>query len=177
MDALDTFCRLVRARSAENAEAMHLLASAQLWGQTISILRQELDSMIRVIYLLSLSDMSYRQSLIEASVNGRKWTVKGKNARITDKEMAELAGRLHGWTASVYKFGCAFIHLSDFHDYNSRDPFVRLPANEQNDILHHLRNYHFGPPQASPTFQDLTPYFPRVLDKISSNLAHYVEQL
>ena len=41
---------------------------------------------------------------------------------ITDKEMVELAQELQGWTESVYKFGCAFIHLSGLHDYNSRDP-------------------------------------------------------
>jgi hypothetical protein len=177
MNALDTFCRQVRARSAEHAAAMHLLADGRLWGLTVSILRQELDSMIRVIYLLSLSDMPYRQSLIEASVNGKPWTVKGKKHRITDKDMAELAGKLHGWTGSVYKFGCAFIHLSAFHDYSDRDPFAALPASEQRDILNHMRDYHFGPPQATPTFQDLTPYFPRILDKISDNLRNYVKQL
>ncbi len=104
----------------KHVAAMHLMECHRLSGQMVAILRQEVDSMIRVIYLLSITDLSERQRLIEASVSGNPWTIKGKKAQITDREMAELSGRLHGWVASVYKFGCAFIHLSSFHDYNER---------------------------------------------------------
>jgi hypothetical protein len=78
----------------------------------VAVLRQELDSMIRVIYLLSQSDIAFRDELIQASVEGKQWVAKGTKHRVTDKEMVELANELHGWTESVYRFGCAFIHLS-----------------------------------------------------------------
>jgi hypothetical protein len=143
----------------------------------ISILRQELDSMVRVIYLLAIRDHAYRETLIEASVNGRQWTVEGKKARITDKEMTELASQLHGWTASVYKFGCAFIHLSAYHDYSDRDPLRSLPHDERIQLLDHMRHYHGGPIESNPTFEDLAPYLPRVLDKVASNLECYLRQL
>ena len=40
--------------------------------------------------------------------------------------MVDLAQGLHGWTQLVYRFGCSFIHLSDLHDYQARDPFNLL---------------------------------------------------
>ena len=177
MSSLETFCRQVRARSAEHREAIQLLQSRRLLSQVISILRQELDSMVRVIYLLSIAEKPYRQQLLDASVNGARWTLKGKSACITDREMVELAQSLHGWTQSVYKFGCAFIHLSSFHDYKHRDPFLALPEDERAAILMHLREYHGGPLVSDPTFEDLVPYLPKVFEKVASNLDHYVKQL
>jgi len=133
--------------------------------------------MVRVIFLLSIADKPYRQQMIDASVNGTKWTVKGKSACITDREMVELAQSLHGWTQSVYKFGCAFIHLSSFHDYEHRDPFLALPKDEKAAILKHMRAYHGGPSVSEPKFEDLLPYLPAIFEKVAGNLEHYVQQM
>jgi hypothetical protein len=125
IDYLNIFCRQIRNRSNEHRQAVHLLSYAELPSQIVSILRQELDSMVRVVYLLTIPDMILRDELIKASVEGNQWeltTTKGKKRRVTDKEMVELANHLQGWTRSVYRFGCAFIHLSNFHDYQDRDP-------------------------------------------------------
>lgn len=181
MDALNTFCRQVRSRSAEYAKAMHVLKSHQLPGVMGSLLRQELDSMIRVIYLLATTDMSERQRLIEASVAGKRWkriNRKDKKKYITDHDMEKLSTKLHDWAENVYKFGCNFIHLSSAHDYNDRDPFVNLPAETQREIIDYLRFYHGGrPTQEHPTFDDLTPLFPEVFEKISGNLKTHLKQL
>lgn len=180
MNALNTFCRQILSRSAEHAVAMRVLESHQLWGVMVSILRLELDSMIRVIYLLNITDMSERQRLIKASVAGEPWTIQSKTGRkvkILDVDMKNISGGLHGWVASVYKFGCYFIHLSSCHDYNDRDPFVNLPPDEQRDILQHLRYYHHGPQQQHPSFDDLKPYLHRVFEKISENLKAHLKQL
>ena len=96
---------------------------------------------------------------------------------MTDREMLEIAHGLQGWTQSVYKFGCAFIHLSSLHDYNDRDPLELLPALEREDLLQHCRHYHGGPSEPDPSFSDLVPYLPRVLEKIASNLEHYLAEL
>jgi len=177
MDVLATFCRQVRSRSLEHQAAMPLLLRARLLGLMVSVLRQEVDSLIRVIYLLSIADRSERQRLIEASVNGKLWSHKGMRRRITDKEMAQLADRLTGWTASVYKFGCAFVHLSAFHDYSDRDPLVSLPEPEKADLLRHIRHYHGGPMEPQPRFADLAVYFPRVLEKVAGNLECSLKRL
>jgi hypothetical protein len=96
---------------------------------------------------------------------------------ITDKEMVDLSQKLNGWTQSVYKFGCAFIHLSALHDYENRDPIGLLSETERSDLITHCRHYHGGPVQDTPTFRDFIPYLPDVLKKISSNLNWYLDEL
>jgi hypothetical protein len=144
MNPLQTFCRQIRARSEDHRNAITLLYRERILSQVMAILRQELDSLIRVIYLLSIPDLTYRNQLIKASVEGRKWTGKEGEKRITDREMVELANKLNGWTKSVYRFGCAFIHLSSFHDYQERDPMDAISDEEKKAILQHMRTYHEG---------------------------------
>jgi len=176
MNSLDIFLRQVRSRSEEHQRAMHVLARERLAGQMVAVLRQELDSMVRVIYLLT-QDSERRNALIEASVRGEKWTQQNSRASVTDKEMVDLAQDLQGWTRSVYKFGCAFIHLSGLHDYNDRDPLEQLSSQEREDILDHCRSYHGGPQGNAPKFSELIPFLPRVLEKIAGNLECYLEKL
>ena len=132
--------------------------------------------MVRVIYLLS-QDVIRRSQLIEDSVAGRKWAQPDSHGSVTDREMVDLAQSLQGWTKSVYRFGCAFIHLSALHDYNDRDPLLHLPEPERQDILDHCRHYHGGPLDARVTFAEVIPYLPRVFDKIAHNLESYLSQL
>ena len=146
-------------------------------GQMVAILRQELDSMVRVIYLLSQRDRSYRSKLIEDAASGRKWTHPNSRKVITDREMVDLANSLHGWTKSVYSFGCAFIHLSNLHDHKVRDPLGQIPEAERSAILQHLRYYYGGPHGDSPAFDDVVPLLPRVFQKIADNLEYYVKQV
>lgn len=145
-----------------------------------SILRQELDSMIRVIYLLQITDQNERLRLIKSTLNGEKWKVptsKGKQRDVTDREMVDLAQQLQGWTQSVYKFGCAFVHLSDFHNHLALDPFQKLSEAEKYDVLSHMRHYHGGPADDNPSMEEISGYMPRVFDKIADNLKCYVEHL
>ena len=132
--------------------------------------------MVRVIYLLT-QGIDRRTELIEASVCGEKWFRPNSRASVTDKEMVDLAQRLQGWTRSVYRFGCAFIHLSNLHDYNDRDPLGQLPPQECEDILDHCRYYHGGPRGEEIQFADLVPYLPRALQKIADNLEYYLDEL
>lgn len=136
--------------------------------------------MVRVIWLLSIQDKGERERLIHATLTGQKWTAitgNGKACKITDREMVELAQRLQGWTLSVYKFGCAFIHLSDFHNHAVQDPFKALPETERQDILRHMRNYHGGPLGDDPDIEDLAQFLPQVFEKIAGNLECYVKSL
>lgn len=176
MNVLSIFLRQVRARSDENQRAMAVLSQSQILGQMISVLRQELDSMVRVMYLLS-QPTERRRELIEASVEGRKWLQPNSRACVTDKEMVEHSETLHGWARSVYKFGCAFIHLSDLHDYNHRDPFEAISADDRASIIEHCRYYHGGPSAENVSMADFAPYLPRILEKISSNLGCYLREL
>ena len=176
MSQIEIFVRQIKSRSAEHQRAVDILSSAHLPGQIVAILRQELDSMIRVIYLLSLP-IDRRIALISASVEGELWRRGNSKGAITDKEMVDLAQKLKGWTRSVYRFGCAFIHLSSLHDYEHRDPIGLLPENERNDLITHCRYYHGGPIESDPTFGDFVPYLPNILEKITSNLGCYLDKL
>ena len=177
MNALEEFCRQIRSRSKEHKTAISLLHENDVTSQVVAILRQELDSMIRVIYLLTITDKEYRADLIRASVEGKPWKKKNSQHKITDREMVNIANQLEGWTESVYQFGCGFIHLSNFHDYKERDPLAMISPTEKDAILKHMKYYHGGPQNPNPKFTDLVFYFPRVFEKISDNLECYVEQL
>lgn len=175
MSELVIFVRQVRSRSIENRKAIKLLATAGLTGQVVAVLRQELDSMVRVMYLI-LQPPSRRMELICASIQGERWSQSGTRAAVTDKEMVDLAAGFQGWTSAVYKMACAFIHLSNFHDYRDRDPLAQISASERRDILDYCRYYHGGPAEDA-TFVDLIPYLPEVFIKISDNLDCYIEGL
>ena len=178
MNDIDKFCTVLRKRSSEHAEAMSRMRD--LPGIMASILRQELDSMVRAIYLLAIPDLNERKRLINQTLNGEVWTVltaRGKTKKVTDRDMVELSNKLQGWTLSVYKFGCAFIHFSNFHNYSSENPFELLGPEEQSNILNHMRYYHGGPQSNNPSFLELATYFPMVFDKISSNLERYIKDI
>jgi hypothetical protein len=179
-DNTKKFCLLLKKRSSENNNSLRILFDNRLYGNCISILRQELDSMIRAIYLLSIIDLNKREKLISLTLSGEKWKIlneKGKNQNITDKDMVDLSNKLNGWTLSVYKFGCAFIHLSKFHDYNTFDPFQSLPDDEKKSIINHMAYYHCAMINTNSKINDFIPYLPSVMDKISSNLNCYIKGL
>ena len=175
--ATETFCRQVRARSAEHREALRVLGPANLHGQAVAILRQELDSLIRVIYLLTIRDRGRRAQLVAAAVEGRPWKHERSRKRITDREMVEVAQNLHGWTEAVYRFGCAFVHLSSMHDYAERDPMSQITDEERALIVRYLRYYHGAPDDDNPSLASIVPLLPRVFKKIADNLECYIANL
>ena len=79
MEDIKKFCELLRTRSAEHTKAMQRVND--LPSMMASILRQELDSMIRVIYLLSISDFDERKRLIKQTLDGKKWTELTRNGK------------------------------------------------------------------------------------------------
>lgn len=122
MNQTQKFCNIIRKRSSDHALAMNRLSDMP--GMMISILRQELDSLIRAVYLRSLEDIQERQRLINQTLDGDRWTVetaKGKSKPLTDREMVEMYNEIFGWTRMVYDFGCSLVHLSDLHGVTSEN--------------------------------------------------------
>lgn len=180
METLRRFGQIVRKRSAENSKAIHLLVENALLGNAMSVLRQELDSMVRVIYLLSCSE-DVRMSLIEDTINGIRWKIadskNGKKSNITDRIMVAYSNQYWGWTKFVYDFGCSFIHLSNFHEYLTEDPFATLSEKDSHTIKEYLNQYHNFPLEDGITAATLEPYLIQVFEKVSENMLSYLEDL
>ena len=145
MNTKQRYIELIKTRSEENRKSIGLLFGQNLIGNCLSILRQELDSFIRLIYLGRISDIPERERLMNQTLNGEKWKVQTFNHKwksVTDREMVEKATKLKGYIQYVYKFGCAYIHLSDFHNYKIENPFDKLSFAQQFDIKMYLNQYH-----------------------------------
>lgn len=176
MTPTEQFCRILRERSTEHLTAGRLLFTNSLYGQFISVLRQELDSMVRTIFLLD-KDLATRRHFIEQTLQNVKWTLPNSRSTIRDRQMVDLTDTLHGWTNSVYNFGCAFIHLSPMADYRNENPFQQLTQNEINDIKQHLHDYHGFSLANDLNIVTITPYLLKILDKIAGNLECYIVSL
>lgn len=180
IDIRQKYISLIRSRGEENRKALALLVSQRLLGNCISILRQELDSFVRLIYLGQVSDFRERERLMNQTLSGDRWTTlttTGKLKQITDKDMVEKANFLKGYIRYVYKFGCGFIHLSNFHDYETINPFDRLDYSEQFNIAFYLHQYHGFPRGKELTVENISDLIPAIFDKVSSNLAYYFDSI
>lgn len=146
------------------------------WAIAGSVLRMELDSMIRVIYLLNNPDT--RDRILASCVTGNGF--KDERGRISDRRMIDIATHANSWVNAVYGFGNKFVHLTDAHNYADADP---LQAYDRKDeVINYLNRYHIGKlpePPLGPisTLPDIAAYAPLVLDKITSNLLGYIERL
>lgn len=178
--SVEKFCRQIRERSRENQDSLTILLNNQNYGIAIGLLRQELDSLIRVAYL---SDMGMTNSeskrLIDESVSGNQWKKKarsGKDVRITDREMIDLSSKIGGWVNIIYSFGCKLIHLSDFHDYKSTDPFEKMETENKQEVIRYLHRYHQYP-YSGIDMNKLVEYLPNVMKKLVDNVSYYVSDI
>ena len=174
MKNLKQFCMIIQKRSEENDKSIKLLYKQKLYGNCISILRQELDSMVRVPFLLS-QEQEIRQCLIQQTLNNEKWKIGKK--QIKDFELINNILNLHGWAKNVYMFGCSFIHLSMFHCYSEQDPFENLSTEELKAIKNFMVQYHNFPQNNQINFITMKPYILDIFDKISSNLQCSLQNL
>lgn len=172
---LNDFIRILVERSKANTAAILLLYEQELFGNCVSTLRQELDSLIRVCYLNALMETAEIDRLIEDTVNGVEWKINDK--RITDKKMINIASQYNHWAPEVYQFGNCFTHLTNYHDYQHIDPLVNLDMKVKHTIKQYLNTYHAFPIINDVTFQNVIPYLPKVAEKISHNLQSYITDL
>jgi len=113
------FYTLLKKRSVDNVKAFNACYETYCFGQCISILRQELDSYMRVLFIESLDNEENKKLLMEQTLRNKKWvylTKGGLRKKVTDSEIFKATSRLNSWESMVYRFGCSFIHLSSFHD-------------------------------------------------------------
>jgi hypothetical protein len=143
-------------------------AHAKRWRSVeVSILRMELDSLVRVTYLNHHCDVVQRAELLTRA------TTPSIKFGVADRDMVDFAEGLTGWVRRVYDYSNAFIHLSSQHDYGVHDPFQRLDHDERAAIASYLHQYHGGTVATDSTFEEIADYVPKVFEKIAKNLEHY----
>jgi hypothetical protein len=140
-------------------------AHANGWRSVeLSILRMELDSLVRAMYLNHLGDNARRVELLSRA------TMPRTKFGVPDRDMVDFAEGLTGWARRVYDYSNAFIHLSSQHDYGVHDPFRQLDSDERVAIASYLQQYHGGAVAVDSTFEQVADYVPKVFDKIAKNL-------
>ncbi|WP_395297270.1 hypothetical protein ACF9IK_30420 [Kitasatospora hibisci] len=175
---VSAFCRAVEARSEEHRKAMDVAVSEGWWAIAGSVLRMELDSLIRVNYLLRNPDT--RERILASCAAGKGF--KDHRSRIPDADMVRIAETGNPWVRNVYHFGNRLVHLTNVHDYAWADPFRAFEKDEREEVIGYLNHYHGsaveGPSlDSSATFLDIAAYAPHVLRKIASNLRISSERL
>lgn len=146
------------------------------WAIASSVLRMELDSMIRVVFLLHAGDA--RDRIVASCISGSGFSDGG--SRVSDRKMVDLATNTNGWVKRVYEFGNKFVHLTDAHDYAEVDPFQAYE--HRDEVIDYLNQYHRGKVPGrvlddGTSLRDIAAYGPHVLDKITSNLNLYLKEL
>lgn len=172
---LKQFIEIVIDRSNENISSILTLHSQEKYGTCISLLRQELDSLIRVCYLNNLKDNDEIERLINKTINGIEWEKNGK--RIFDRTMVNIASQHNSWAAEVYDFGNSFTHLTNYHDYKKNDPLKNLEETKRMTVKQYLKSYHQFSESLEITFENVIPYIPKVANKVSDKLRGYLNLL
>jgi hypothetical protein len=158
-------------RSDEHRAAM-AVAHAEGWRSVEAcILRMELDSFVRAVYLNNKCDQARRAELLTRA------TTPGLKFNVTDREMVDFAEGMTGWSRRVYDYGNAFVHLSSQHDYGASDPFQSLDVDERIAIVSYLQHYHAGAAAINSTFEEIADYIPKVFNKIADNLKLELDNL
>ncbi|MEQ1546777.1 hypothetical protein [Methyloglobulus sp.] len=180
MNAAKQFLSQAKARSVENSDSFKILHEQKKYAVCIGLLRQELDTLIRVSYLWHEDTTPNRaRKLMELSANGKEWgeiNLKGKFIRITDRKMVDLASHLGGWEQLIYNYGCKLIHLSNFHLHQAFDPVATLDKAEKDNIIKYLSTYH-SYSKSDLIFSDVTEYLPLVMEKLTNNVDFYIKEL
>jgi hypothetical protein len=115
----DEYKKMINHRLEENIKSFKLLYGIKHYGNCISIMCQELDQIIRLLFLLNSSSNEKKQ-FINSSINNHKWYIVNslnKKENITDEMLLKFTETLNGWDKSIYEFGFSFKSLSNNFNY------------------------------------------------------------
>jgi|GEM_PF-3999989 hypothetical protein len=170
---------LIGHRLQENMKSFKLLFDIQHYGNCISIMRQELDQLIRLLFLLH-SNPEEKKQFIYSSINSQKWYIVGKDGRkeyITEDMLLRFAETLEGWERSIYEFGFSFGDLSANFNYGSRDPIKSMNDFDRQKLRKYITEYHIKDFPGDFSLSDLIPALPSIIEAISDKLKLYMEKI
>jgi len=175
----EAYKRLISRTLEENWKSFTILFELKHYGNCISLLCQELDQVIRILYL-SKGRMHEKDELISQAINSQKWFHLGadrKKIYITEETISEFATSLEGWEKAIYEFGLAFKSLSSNYNYILKDPIKGLKDGERQKIHAYIVEYHNPDFPADFALANLIPEIKSIFERISENLRLDMEQL
>lgn len=182
MNKTKKFYNLVKARSIENLAAFQIEYNAGLYGKCVSTLREELDSYIKIIFLRKHPG---KDMFIDQTLSGKQW--KFGSQKITDRFMLDYLkdstiDEMDYWEREyIYRMGCFFIHLSNFHSYKSDNPFNAIAELDKINIIRFIKSKHGYEMDTSNLdinkLETIIPFLPLIMNKINSNLLYQLEAL
>jgi hypothetical protein len=175
----DEYKKMISHRLQENLKSFKLLYGIQHYGNCISIMCQELDQIIRLLFLLNSSPTN-RKQFMESSINSHKWYIVNNDFKkefITDEMLSNFSDTLTGWDKGIYEFGFAFGNLSNNFNYGSKDPIKSMNEIDRKNLSSYISEYHKKDFPSDFTLTDLIPILPGIIDMISTNLQSYLARL
>ena len=168
---------MIQHRLEENWKSFNILLGLNHYGNCISIICQELDQFIRVLFLLKQNSIE-KENFINNSINNQKWYRIGSNGKkeyITEESISLFAKTLTGWESSIYKFGYVFENVSKNFNYVLKDPIKGLDDKERKIVSDYVKEYHDNNFPKDYTIEDLMPVFPMIFMKISNSIKEYAK--
>ena len=175
----DEYKRLLTNRLEENWKSFKILFDLKHYGNCISIMCQELDQVIVLLFLLKKKEYE-RNKLIGLSINSQKLYLAmpdNKKEYITEKYLKDFAGTLDGWEKSIYDFGTSFHSLSKNYNYLLKNPIQGMNEIEKKQIYKYITEYHNKGFPEEFSIEDLVPVLVAVFDKLSKSLVSYMDRL
>jgi hypothetical protein len=159
---------------------MAFATEENLLSTQMSTIREEVDSLLRVIYLLGVNDYNELADIIGNSFDQRMFgptKADGEARRISDKTLIDAAAAQFDWLKTLYDFGCSFIHLTGLHSYQERDPFRMLSPSEREAIAGFVNRYYRATISANSQFTEVAHYLPQIFRKVAENLERLLGDL
>jgi hypothetical protein len=176
---IEEYKKIVSQRLEENRKSFDLLFGIKHYGNCISIMRQELDQVVKLLFLLN-STKDDQKKFIESSINNHKWFIvnsDNKKDYITEDVFTKYSETLDGWDKSIYEFGLAFGSLANTYNYGTKDPIKSMGENDKEKIYEYISEYHNKNFPKDYDLSKLILELPTILNKISINLQKYMDRL
>ena len=175
----DEYKKMISHRLEENIKSFKALFDIQHYGNCISIMCQELDQVIRLLFLLN-SNSDNKKLFIQSAINSQKWYVvnrENKKEYVTEEMIVQFAETLSGWDKSIYEFGLSFDSLSKNFNYGSKDPIKSMDDNDRNKLYKYIKEYHVKDFPDDFSINELVPVLPIIIKEISSKLNSYMNRV
>ena len=138
------YSNTIKHHLEENRKSFNILFELKHYGNCISIMCQELDQVIKILFLLKC-EKSDRINFMHLTINNQKWYKTDRTEKkifITDEYLEKYAETFTGWEKSIYNFGFSFKSLSNNLNYLLKNPIISLDESERMQIYEYIKEYH-----------------------------------